>query len=187
LPGFARDITESRAEARKLLAEAGVTNLKVTLVNRDVAIPYAAGADAVIEAWRTIGVTADQVKLNTKDWQSALESRHFAAAFDFAGDYVDNPTLQLAKYVSSDLSPVNYSGSTDRFLDALYIGQAINTDPRQRARIVRDFEQHAMTEAYAVPILWWNRIIVTSATLKGWNMTPSHYIGQDLTDVWLDH
>jgi peptide/nickel transport system substrate-binding protein len=186
LPGFAHDIAASRTEARKLLASAGITDLKITLVNRDVAIPYAAGADAVIEAWRSIGVTANQVKLNTNDWQTTLESGHFAVAFDFAGDYVDNPTLQLAKYVSRDLSPVNYAGSTDRFLDALYVGQAISTDPQQRARIVRDFEQHALTEAYEVPILWWNRIIVTSATLKGWNMTPSHYIGQDLTDVWLD-
>jgi peptide/nickel transport system substrate-binding protein len=187
LPGFAHDVAASRAEARKLLADAGAGDLKITLVNRDVAIPYAAAADAVIEAWRSIGVTANQVKLNTNDWQAALEGGHFAVAFDFAGDYVDNPTLQLSKYVSSDLSPVNYARSTDRFLDALYIGQAISTDPQQRARMVRDFEQHALTEAYAVPILWWNRIVITSASLKGWNMTPSHYIGQDLTDVWLDH
>jgi peptide/nickel transport system substrate-binding protein len=186
LPGFSRDIAASRAEARRLLADAGHSDLSVTLVNRDVAIPYGPGADAVIEAWRTIGVTATQIKLNTNDWQAALEGGHFAVAFDFAGDYVDNPTLQLAKYVSRDLSPANYSGSTDRLLDALYIGQAISTDPQQRARMVRDFERHVVTSAYAVPILWWNRIVVTSASLRGWNMTPSHYIGQDLTDVWLD-
>ena len=186
LPGFSRDITASRAEARRLLAEAGHANLSVTLVNRDVPIPYGPGADAVIEAWRTIGVTANQVKLNTNDWQAALEGGHFVVAFDFAGDYFDNPTLQFAKYVSRDLSPSNYSGSTDRLLDALYIGQVISTDPQQRARMVRDFERHALTEAYSVPILWWNRIVITSAKLKGWNMTPSHYIGQNLTDVWLD-
>ena len=84
------------------------------------------------------------------------------------------------------LSPSNYANSSDRLLDALYIGQAISTDPQQRARIVRDFERRALTEAYSVPILWWNRIVITSANLKGWNMTPSHYIGQDLADVWLD-
>jgi peptide/nickel transport system substrate-binding protein len=186
LPGFSHDIAASRAEARRLLAQAGHSDLSLTLVNRDVPIPYGPGADAVIDAWKTIGVTAKQVKLNTKEWQGALETGKFAVAFDFAGDYFDNPTLQLAKYVSRDLSPSNYSGSTDRFLDALYIGQAISTDPQQRAKMVRDFERHALTEAYAVPILWWDRIVVTSSSLKGWNMTPSHYIGQDLTDVWLD-
>jgi peptide/nickel transport system substrate-binding protein len=52
---------------------------------------------------------------------------------------------------------------------------------------VRDFERHALTEAYTVPLLWWNRIVATSAGLKGWAITPSHFIGQDLTDVWLEH
>ena len=52
--------------------------------------------------------------------------------------------------------------------------------------VVRGFERQAMTEAYAVPILWWNRIIANSARLKGWSITPSHYLNQDLVDVWLD-
>jgi peptide/nickel transport system substrate-binding protein len=186
IPGFSHDIEASRSEARRLLAEAGQSNLSFELLNRDVPIPYGPAADAVIAAWKSIGVNVTQVKRKTKEWQSALESGQFAAAFDFAGDYVDNPTMQLAKYVSRDLSPSNYSGSTDRLVDALYIGQAISTSPQERSRIVRDLERHALTEAYEVPILWWNRIVVTSATMKGWNMTPSHYIGQDLTDVWLD-
>jgi peptide/nickel transport system substrate-binding protein len=27
---------------------------------------------------------------------------------------------------------------------------------------------------------------VTHKQLKGWHMSPSHYINQDLQDVWLD-
>ncbi|HYM31628.1 MAG TPA: ABC transporter substrate-binding protein [Candidatus Cybelea sp.] len=187
LPGFGRDINAARAEARRLLAQAGARDLKFTLTNRDINMPYGPGADAVIAAWREIGVTATQEKLNTKDWQAALEGGKFAAAFDFGGDYFDDPTLQLTKYVSRDLSPSNFSNSTDRMLDALYIGQAITTDPRQRARIVRDFERTAMAQAYTVPILWWNRIVASASSMHGWNMSPSHYIGQDLTDVWIDH
>ena len=186
LPGFSRDIVAARKEARRLLADAGLHDLHFTLVNRDVPIPYGPGADAVIEAWRAIGVRADQVKLNSKEWQAALEGGNFAVAFDFDGDYFDDPNLQLAKYVSRSLSPSNYANSSDMLLDALYIGQAISTDPQQRAKIVRDFERRALTEAYSAPILWWNRIVITSASLKGWNMTPSHYLGQDLGDVWID-
>ena len=37
-----------------------------------------------------------------------------------------------------------------------------------------------------MPILWYNRIVPMTANVKGWNMTPSQYIGQDLADVWLD-
>ncbi|MBV8131173.1 MAG: ABC transporter substrate-binding protein [Alphaproteobacteria bacterium] len=187
LPGFSRDITASRAEARRLLAEAGVPDLRVTLTNRkDVPIPYGPAGDFLVASWREIGVQARQEMLSTKDWQSALETGRFAAAIDLAADYFDDPTIQLARYVSRDLSPINHSGSTDRFLDALYVGQAMSTDPRARARMVRDFERHALTAAYTVPLLWWNRIVVTSEKFKGWNITPSQYIGQDLADVWLE-
>jgi len=187
LPGFSHDIAASRAEARRLLAEAGVLNLSVTLTNRkDVPVPYGAAGEFVVAAWREIGVQATQELLSTKDWQTALETGHFAAATDLAADYFDDPTIQLARYVSHDLSPINHSGSTDRFLDALYIGQALSIDPLQRAKIVRDFERHALNDAYTVPFLWWNRIVVTEDKFKGWNMSPSHYLGQDLADVWLE-
>jgi peptide/nickel transport system substrate-binding protein len=186
LPGFSRDAAASRAEAKRLLDEAGVHDLKLAFVNRDVPIPYGPGADYVIAAWKELGVTVEEKRLNTKEWEAALKNGAFDAAFDFAGDYFDDPTLQLAKYISPDLSPVNYSGASDRLLDALFVGQAVTSDPRKRARIVRDFERQAMTEAYAVPILWWNRIIANSTRLRGWTITPSHYLNQDLADVWLE-
>jgi peptide/nickel transport system substrate-binding protein len=186
IPGFSRDIAASRAEARRLLAEAGLSGLALTLTNRnDVPIPYAPAGDFVMAAWREIGVQVTQEMLSTKDWQAALETGRFAAATDLAADYFDDPTIQLARYVSRDLSPINHSSSTDRYLDALFIGQAISTDVRQRANIVREFERRALTEAYTVPLLWWNRIIVTAEKFKGWNVSPSHYIGQDLGEVWL--
>ncbi len=187
LPGFSRDIAAARAEARRLLAEAGVPNLEVTLSNRkDVPMPYWPEGEYIVAAWREIGVRVNQQMSSTKDWQTALETGTFATSTDLAADYFDDPTIQLARYVSRDLSPSNHSGSTDRFLDALYIGQAISTDARERARIVREFERRAMTDAYTVPFLWWNRTIISSVKFKGWNMSPSHYIGQDLAEVWLE-
>ena len=187
MPGFSRDIAASRAEAKRLLAEAGVTNLELTLTNRkDVPVPYHGAGNFVVDAWREIGVNAKHELVSTKEWQGALETGKFMAAIDLAADYFDDPSIGLARYVSRDLSPSNHAGSTDRFLDALYIGQAISTDPRERMKIVRDFERHAVSEASTVPILWWNRLVVSAAIFKGWNMSPSQYIGQDLADVWLD-
>ena len=185
IPGFSRDIAAARAEARRLLDEAGVHDLKLTVTVRDIPMPHYAGADLLAESWRQIGVATTQDRRNIWDWQKEIDGRQFDVALDFSGDYYDDPTIQMTKYVSHDLSPVNYSYSTDRFLDALFIGQAVTTDPRQRAQIVRDFERHALSEAYTVPLLWWNRIVATSAKLKGWSITPSHFIGQDLTEVWL--
>jgi len=186
LPGFSHDIAAARAEAKRLLEDAGVQELPLTLLVRDIPIPHYAGADLLAQSWKEIGITATQDRRNIWDWQKVVDARDFDIALDFSGDFYDDPTLQLTKYVSHDLSPVNFAGSTDRFLDALYVAQAMTTDPRQRAKMVHDFERHALAEAYTVPLLWWNRIVATSSKLRGWNITPSHFIGQDLTDVWID-
>jgi peptide/nickel transport system substrate-binding protein len=185
LPGFSRDIASARAEAKRLLAEAGVENRSLTVLVRDIPMPHYAGADLLAESWKELGITVAQDRRNIWDWQKVVDARDFDVALDFSGDFYDDPTFQLTKFVSHDLSPVNFAGSTDRFLDALYVGQAMTTDTRQRAKMVRDFERHALNEAYTVPLLWWNRIVAHSSKLKGWNVTPSHFIGQDLADVWI--
>jgi peptide/nickel transport system substrate-binding protein len=187
LPGFSHDIAASRANAMRLLEQAGKRGLRVKLISRnDVPIPYDAGAELLVSSWREIGVSATVEKLPTTAWQAALESGDFGVALGFGSDTVDDPTPQLSHYISRDLSPLNHSGATNRFLDALFIGQAVNGDPRERLKIVRQFERVALTEANSAPILWWNRIVVLNRQVKGWTITPSHFIGQDLADVWLD-
>jgi peptide/nickel transport system substrate-binding protein len=186
LPGFSHDIAAARAEARRLLMEAGVPDLKLTLLVRGIPMPHFAGADLLAESWHEVGVTTTQQRLDIWEWQKIIDRGDFDVALDFIGDFYDDPTFQLTKYVSPDLSPINFSGAQDRFLDALFIGQAMTTDQRERVKILRAFEQHALTEAYTVPLLWWNRIVITSSKLKGWHITPSHFIGQDLADVSLE-
>ena len=68
IPGFSRDITSSREEARRLLAEAGIRDLKLTIMVRDIPMPHYAGADLLAESWRQIDVTASQDRRNIWDW-----------------------------------------------------------------------------------------------------------------------
>src|SRR5213593_4974724 len=69
LPGFGKDIEKSRAEARKLLAEAGYPNgFKVVLKNRNVKLPYQDWAVYVIQEWRKIGIEAEHRPLETAAW-----------------------------------------------------------------------------------------------------------------------
>src|SRR5204862_3254446 len=44
LPGFSRDVAAARTEAKRLLAEAGIMEMAVTLLVRDIPIPHYAGA-----------------------------------------------------------------------------------------------------------------------------------------------
>ena len=106
-------------------------------------------------------------------------------AVDFQGDAIDEPSYQLARYLSEDLS-ANRARYIDRQIDNLFERQKAATDPQERAKVLRQFERRMLDQAYIVPLLWWNRIVVMSAKIHGWSMSPSHLIGQDLEGVWLD-
>jgi peptide/nickel transport system substrate-binding protein len=185
-PGFGKDIKAARAEAQKLLKEAGVPNLKFQLTNRTVAMPYTPTGVFVIDQWRQIGVTAEHVQLETAPYQASLQSGNYEAALNFACDFMDEPDLQLANYLSKDKSSLNYGNYIDRTLDDLFEKQKRATDKKERYQLIRQFEQRLFDESYTAPVIWWWRIVVHDKRVKGWHITPSHYIGQDLTDVWLD-
>ncbi|MSO94071.1 MAG: ABC transporter substrate-binding protein [Rhodospirillales bacterium] len=186
IPGMSKNIEKSRAEAKRLLKEAGVSNLKFKLTNRNVPMPYTPVAVWMLDQWRQLGITAEHEQLDSKLYFDALRSGNYQAGVDFNCDHTDDPSLQFIKYLSSDKSTINYGRYSDRTLDHLYEMQARTTDPEQRKTFVREFEFRALSEAYTVPTIWYNRIIVHAAQMKGWKITPSHYINQDLADVWLD-
>ena len=68
-PGFGKDMDKNRAEARRLLAEAGYPNgLKAVLKNRNVRVPYVDFGTFVIQEWRKIGVEVEHRPLETASW-----------------------------------------------------------------------------------------------------------------------
>lgn len=186
LPGFAKDIEKSRADAKKLLEEAGVKDLKFKLLNRNVAEPYTPGGVYSVDQWRRIGVTAEHEQLETKLYQERVAKGDFDVAVEFQADFMDDPTAQFSKYLTKKTSPSGYSGHTDAKIDEMYEKQRRTIDVAERTKIVNEMERYALQQAYNVPLLWWQRIIIYDKKIQGWYMTPSHYLWQDLTTVWLD-
>ncbi|MDX2204225.1 MAG: ABC transporter substrate-binding protein [Hyphomicrobiaceae bacterium] len=186
IPGYSKDINKSREDAKKMLAEAGLKDLKFKLLNRNVAEPYTPGAVFAIDQWRRIGVTVEHEQLETKLYQDRVASGDFDVAMEFQADFMDDPTAQFSKFLTKKLSPSGYSGHTDIKIDEMYERQKRIMDPIERTKLVREMDKYALTQAYTVPLLWWQRIIVNHKKVKGWYMTPSHYLWQDLSTVWLD-
>jgi peptide/nickel transport system substrate-binding protein len=59
-------------------------------------------------------------------------------------------------------------------------------EARQRV-LMRAFEKQVVdVEAHEFPALWWNRIVVGRSYVKGWKISPSHFVNQDLATIWLD-
>jgi peptide/nickel transport system substrate-binding protein len=186
LPGFSKDLAASRAEAKRLLAEAGVPNLKFTLHNRNLAMPYTPAGVFLVDQWRQIGVTVEHKQYDTAPYLATMSSGNYEVAIDFSNLFMDEPSLGLAKFVSLDRAPENRSRSKDAELDKLYDEQARERDPEKRKLLIRAFEKRLFEQAYQQPLLWWHRIVPTHKTLMGWKMSPSHNLGQDLADVWLN-
>ena len=77
IAGFWPDIEKSRAEARRLLKEAGAEGLSFELLNRDVDQPYKYVGIWLVDEWSKIGVKVTQRVVPTGPWLAAERRRRF--------------------------------------------------------------------------------------------------------------
>jgi peptide/nickel transport system substrate-binding protein len=185
LPGFGRDIEKNRAEARKLLAEAGYPNgLKFVMKNRNVKLPYQDFAVFYIQEWKKIGVEVENRPLETAAWfADGRDTGNFEAMVDPHVDFMDEPDLTLPNFVTGSI--INWSRASDPQLDDLYDRQSRALDPAERKKLINQFERIVFEKAYFAHGLWWVRSIVHWSKVKNWKAAPSHYSNQKLQDVWL--
>ena len=78
IAGFWRDIEKSRAEAKRLLKEAGAENLTFELLTRDVDQPYKYVGIWLIDEWSKIGVKVTQRVLPSGPFIAAQRAGDFA-------------------------------------------------------------------------------------------------------------
>jgi peptide/nickel transport system substrate-binding protein len=187
LAGYGRDIPKSRAEAKRLLKEAGVPDgFALTLLNRGVPMPYEPIGVWLIDQWRQVGLNVKQDIVETAKYFNDMRGGNFDVAVDFQCGYIVEPDLDIYKFQSKEISQENYGGYTDKTLDELYQRQSRAIDPEERKKLIREFERRLLDEeAHYLATLQWHRIVPHSAKVRGWTITPSHYLDQQLDTVWL--
>ena len=180
-------LEKARAEAKRLLAEAGVANLKLRLINRNVNHPFTPTGVYVVDQWRRIGVSAEHQQLDVSQQKGAIANGDYQAALDaFCADS-DDPNPLFLQYLSKSRSPRNMSRNENPAFDALYDQfRAVSSDGDRR-RLAHDLQKMVATTAFSVPVLWYSRIVAHSAAMKGWKIIPSHFANQDLADIWLSN
>jgi peptide/nickel transport system substrate-binding protein len=100
LAGYWPDIEKSRAEARRLLKEAGAEGLTFELLNRNVDQPYKFNALWVIDEWSKIGVKVTQRVVPTGPFGEALRRGEFDTVLDGDCQNIVNPLLDGTKYAT---------------------------------------------------------------------------------------
>jgi len=187
LAGYWTDIEKSRAEARRLLKEAGVPEgFSFTFTNRGIPMPYEPLGVWLIDQWRRIGLNVQQQVIEPAAYYGVIRKGDAQVFMDFQCGYIVEPDLDMYKFLSTERNPANYGRYKDPVLDDLYDRQSRATNPEERKRLVREFEKRLLDdEARYLMTLQWHRIIPHSAKVKGWTVTPSHYLNNTLDTVWL--
>ncbi|PYN12529.1 MAG: ABC transporter substrate-binding protein [Candidatus Rokuibacteriota bacterium] len=187
LAGYSHDIAKSRAEAKRLLKEASVPeNFSFSLKNRNVPMPYEPVAIWLVDQWRQVGLQARHDFIESTKWEADLRDGNYEVAVDTQCSYAVDPDLDLYKFQSMGISGNNYGRYVDKTLDDLYQKESRALDAEERRKYVRDFERRLLDEeAHYAYTLQWHRIIPHSAKLRGWTVTPSHFVNNQLDGVWL--
>jgi peptide/nickel transport system substrate-binding protein len=180
-PGFRPDMAANRAEARRLLAEAGASDLQFTFLNRPL---YSDLGVFLIDQWRQIGVTVTQDLAENARFFASRGSGNFDVIMDGTGDYVDDPGLQFVAFLSFDKNKGNTARVNDRAVDDLYARQASTMDATERRKIVHQLDAHMLEQAFTVPLYWSTRVTLLPENVKGYSSTPSSLVGLDLADIW---
>jgi peptide/nickel transport system substrate-binding protein len=187
LAGYGRDINASRAEARRLLKEAGIPEgATFTFKNRGIPHPYEFLGIWLVDQWRQIGLTFKQETIEASAYHPMLKRGDFDVAMDFQCSFVVEPDIDIEKFQSAGISDRNWGAYKDPVLDDLFIKQSRASDPEERKRHLRAFEKRLLDEeVHYIYTLQFHRIVAHNSKVRGWTITPAHFLNQQLDTVWL--
>ncbi|MDH3670827.1 MAG: ABC transporter substrate-binding protein [Gammaproteobacteria bacterium] len=186
LAGYGTDIEKARKEARQLLVQAGVSNLTIDYNNRDVDQPYKVVGTWLIDQWKQVGLNVKQTVRPTPQFYANLRKSHENdVSIDFNCQSVVNPIADVSKFLCS--AGNNYSQCEDPELEAIYDKLLRAASEKEQRSLMRQYEKRALDEQAIMGVtLWWYKINPHRAYVKGWKIAPSHYLNQQLDNVWLD-
>ena len=184
--GFWPDIEKSRAEARRLLKEAGQENLSFELLNRNVDQPYKLVGTWLVDEWSKVGFKATQRVVPTGPWFDAMRSGDFTVALQANCQHVVNPIADVGRWLPHEVHRENFGYFADSEQVAIYNRMLQETDLSKVRALMRQYETHIHQQAHQLMVTWWYRIVPMRSYVKGWKVSPSHYLNQDLANIWLD-
>ncbi|MBI4307884.1 MAG: ABC transporter substrate-binding protein [Chloroflexi bacterium] len=154
LPGYSGDMESRRAQAKKLIAEAGdPAGLKLEMPTRSLAV-FVESATFVIDQLKRVGIDATMKQMETGPWVALQERRDYTIIDTRMGIAVDDPSPIYAEFYTCR-APRNYTGYCNPDVEAMMNEQAVTTDPLKRRALVWEIDKRLVTEV-ARPILSWN-------------------------------
>lgn len=185
VPGYWPDIEASRAEAKKLLAEAGYPNgFDTTLTTRKGAGTHDARGVFLADQFARIGVRA---KLNVQESAVYFETMK-AANFDIATNVIsslaNDPDFLIGDFHTCK-GGLNYAGICSDKVDELYMKQSETVDVDERKRVTRELELAALNEFATVVLYFKDKFVATSKRVHNYIMPPEPDNNRRMQEIWL--
>jgi peptide/nickel transport system substrate-binding protein len=186
LPGYG-DPKVDKAEARKLLAEAGYgpnNPLKVLVTTRDL-VQYQDMAVWIVAECKEVGIDATLEIVDSTQWYAKLARRDFQIAANVSGIGAEDPDANYFENYSCN-SNRNYSDYCDKDAEALMARQSQEQNKAKRLQLVRELDRKLQLDV-ARPILS-HRIdyYLMWPYVKGLVPHNSIYGFPRMQEVWLD-
>jgi peptide/nickel transport system substrate-binding protein len=188
-PGFGKDLEKSRAEARKLMQEAGYgpnKKLKLTYITRQTLPVYIRNATLVADQLRSIYIEGDIEQKEYTIFVGAMIKGAYTLAFGQAGSAADDPDVVLYENYLCN-SGRNYTKFCNPEVEAKIHEQSATVDPNKRKQLVQQIDLMLQQDVVR-PTLYqgmggtcWHPYV--KGYLKGSNGIYNH---NRLENVWLD-
>jgi peptide/nickel transport system substrate-binding protein len=186
LAGY-RDPARDKAEARRLLAEAGYgpgKPLRLEMATRTLPI-YVDLASFAVDQLRLVGVEATLKQLDTAAWFPALARREFQIAANLTAGGFDDPDAYLVENYKCGSSR-NYTDYFSEAMDRQIELQSQELDRAKRLKMVGDI-QRTLEADVARPMLGWRKEYFAQWPYVK-NLVPHNalYNYGRMQEVWLD-
>jgi peptide/nickel transport system substrate-binding protein len=182
MAGYGHDMQKAREEAKRLLKEAGATDLKLTLLGPDTSDPFASLAVFLIDNWRAIGVTVEFRPLTIAQYTQAKNNDDYDLALDWNAPVSDNPIEVLELFARPNR--ITFAGKPDEEIQKLYAALKKESDPTKAKDLAQAIQRRVLENNYALPTFWATRTTAMHREIHGWKTPPSFYLGNDFVELW---
>ena len=182
------DVEKSRAEARKLMKEAGYgpdNRLQLKVSTRNIAT-FKDPAVILIDQLKHIWIDAELEVIDTAVYYNRVFKKDYIVALNLTGSAVDDPDVTLFEgYACGSLR--NYNNYCDAEMTKLFEEQSRETDRKKRHELVWEIDRR-LQEDIARPIISHGRAAgCWQPYVKGVTFhSNSIYNGWRFEDAWLD-
>jgi peptide/nickel transport system substrate-binding protein len=189
VPGFGKDVEKNRAEARKLMEEAGFgpnNRLKVPIFVRMTSPNFIAGATLTADQLRSIYIDGEVAPKEYTVFTGAIIKGAYQLGFETSGSAIDDPDVVLYEnFMCSSIR--NYNKYCNKEVEAKIEEQSATTDPVKRKQLVQALDLLLLQEQARVPVYQGTSSACWHSHVKGY-VRPQNgiYTHHRMEDVWMD-